>query len=200
MEDKKVRLGCDATFSDSRASQKDLEIILLFVQERATDCQKSIRGGMPRPASSFGVKISFLGTMFLLLELMKPTIKSSICWMIFLLGRGRIAAIWVNFDKREVLAMLTLPKMVVLTFAHAKLSFLASLSALSQFWSMSVSKGFKLMPRSLKKGSVSREKALGPGYFSMGGLPKMTYFVFPTFIVRPDRVLNSWKILNRHSS
>ena len=85
-----------------------------------------------------------------MLELMKPTIKSSICWMIFLLGRGRIAAIWVNFDKREVLAMLTLPKMVVFTLAHAKLSFLASLRALSQFWSRSVSSGFRFIPRSLK--------------------------------------------------
>ena len=36
-------MGCDATFSDSRASQKDLEVILLFVQDRATDCQKSMR-------------------------------------------------------------------------------------------------------------------------------------------------------------
>ena len=92
MEDRKVRLGCDATFSDSRASQKDLEIILLFVQDRATDCQKSMRGGMPRPASSLGVKMSFLGTICLLLELIKLTMKSSTCWMTFLLGRGRIAA------------------------------------------------------------------------------------------------------------
>ena len=75
----------------------------------------------------------------------------------------------VNLDNKKVLAMLTLPKMVVFTLAHAKLSFLASLRALSQFWSMSVSKGFKLMPRSLKKGSVSRENSFGPGYFSRGG-------------------------------
>ena len=53
--------------------------------------------------------------------------------MIFLLGEGSIAAMCVNLDRREVLAMFTLPKIVVSTFAQAKLSFLASLKASSQF-------------------------------------------------------------------
>ena len=97
------------------------------------DSQKSMRGGMPKPASALGVKISFLGTMCLLLEFMKLTMKSSTCWMTFLLGRGSIAAMCVNFDRREVLAIFTLPKIVVSTLAQAKLSFLPSLRALCQF-------------------------------------------------------------------
>ena len=83
-----MRLGWDATLSDSRASQKDFEVVLLLVQDRAIEFQKSIRGGIPRPACSLGVKISFLGTICLLLELMKLTIRSSICLTVFLLGGG----------------------------------------------------------------------------------------------------------------
>ena len=105
--------------------------MLLLVNDRAIEFQKSIRGGIPRPACSLGVNISFLGTMCLLLEFIKFTIKSSICLIIFLLGEGRMAAMCVNLDRREVLAMLTLPKIVVSTLAHAKLSFLASLRASS---------------------------------------------------------------------
>ena len=67
-----------------------------------------------------------------LLEFMKLTIKSSICIKIFAWGRGIIAARWVNFDRREVLAMLALPKRVVWTLDQAKLSFLASLRAFVQ--------------------------------------------------------------------
>ena len=100
----------------------------------------------------------------------------------------------VNFDRSEVLAMLTLPKIVVSTLAHAKLSFLASLRASSQFWSRLVSWGLRLIPSSLKYGSVSREKGLRLGNMWRGGLPKMTYFVLPTFVVSPERVLNSRKI------
>ena len=134
-----MRFGWGATLSDSRASQKDFEVMLLLVQDRAIEFQKSIRGGIPRPACSLGVKISFLGTICLLLELMKLTIRSSICLTVFLLGGGRIAAMCVNLERSEVLAMLALPKIVVSTLAHVKLSFLASLRASSQFWSRLVS-------------------------------------------------------------
>ena len=127
-----------------------MEDILLLVHERAIESQKSLRGGIPRPASSLGVKISFLGTICLLLEFMKFTMRSSICSIIFLLGEGRMAAMCVNLDRSEVLAMLTLPKIVVSTFAQAKLSFLASLRASSQFWSRLESCGFRLIPSSLK--------------------------------------------------
>ena len=120
------------TLSERRASQKDLEVILLFVQDSETESQKSLRGGMPKPACSFGVKMSFLGMMWRLLEFMKLTIKSSICFKILVCGRGMIAARWVNFDKREVFTMLALPKMVVWILDQAKLSFLASLRALAQ--------------------------------------------------------------------
>ena len=96
------------------------------------------------------MKISFLGTVWLLLEFMKFTMRSSICCIIFLLGEGRMAAMCVNFDRSEVLAMFTLPKIVVSTFAQAKLSFLASLSASSQFWSRLVSCGLRLIPSNLK--------------------------------------------------
>ena len=63
-----------ATFSDRRASQKDFEVMLLFVQDKAMEFQKSTSGGIPRPACSLGVNISFLGTMCLLLEFIKFTI------------------------------------------------------------------------------------------------------------------------------
>ena len=113
VEDKKVRFGCVVTFSESSASQNDFELMLLFVQEWAFDSQKSLRGGIPRPACSLGVNMSFLGTIFLLLEFMKLTTRSSICWRIFLLGRGSIVAMYVNFDSSEVLAIFTLPKILV---------------------------------------------------------------------------------------
>ena len=94
--------------------------------------------------------MSFLGMIWRLLEFMKLTIKSSICFKIFVCGRGMIAARWVNFDKREVFTMLALPKMVVWILDQAKLSFLASLSAFVQLWSRLVREGLRLMPRSLK--------------------------------------------------
>ena len=107
--------------------------MLLLVHDRAIEFQKSIRGGIPRPACSLGVNISFLGTICLLLEFIKLTMRSSICLTVFLLGGGKMAAMCVNFERSEVLAMLTLPKIVVSTLAQAKLSFLASLRASSQF-------------------------------------------------------------------
>ena len=135
MDDIKIMLGWVVTFSESNASQNDYEVGLLLVHDSAIDSQKSLRGGIQSPASSFGVKINFLGTIFLLLEFIKLTTGYSIFWRIFLLGRGMIAAMCVNFHRSDVLAMLTLPNSVDWTLAQAKLSFLVSLRASSQFWS-----------------------------------------------------------------
>ena len=67
--------------------------------------------------------MSILGTICLLLEFMKFTMSSSICCIIFLLGEGSITAMCVNLDRREVLAMFTLPKIVVENFCPGKTFF-----------------------------------------------------------------------------
>ena len=66
---------------------------------------------MPRPPHEVGVKIFLLDN--LLLRLFMNFIKIlSISFLNCFEGRGRMVAVWVNFDRRQVLVIFTLAVVV----------------------------------------------------------------------------------------
>ena len=98
-----------------------------------------------------------------------------------------MAAMWLNFDKIQVLTMLTLPKTDVLIPFHLTVSFLALSIAFFQFISKFSRSGLSFIPSNLNELlllSFSKGVLVGCKCFLVG--PNITYFVFPIFIVSPD--------------
>ena len=79
--------------------------------------QKVFRSRIPRPPNLFGVKIMRLENWGLLplMNLMKIFLISVI---MSLCGSGRAVARWLNFERRQVLTMLTLAVVVSLMVDH----------------------------------------------------------------------------------
>ena len=72
---------------------------------------------MPRPPNLLGVKIMRLENWGLL-PLMNLMKIFSISVIMSLCGSGRAVARWVNFERRQVLTMLTLAMVVSLMVGH----------------------------------------------------------------------------------
>ena len=116
---------------------------------------------------------------------MNLVIVCSISLVMFGLGKGRMVDMWVIFDSRQVLVMLTFAMMVSLIVDHWKISCLTDLIALCQ-----------LMSRCLRspvraKGEFSMEMpVVWVICRSSGAFPNKAYFVLETFVVRPEIALN----------
>ena len=89
---------------------------------------------MPRPPAWVGVKIiSFL--YLLRLPFMNLHIVCSISFFMWGLGRGKIVAICVIFDRRQALVMFTLAVVDSFVEDHIPISVLMAFMARSQFMS-----------------------------------------------------------------
>ena len=64
---------------------------------------------------------------------MKLTIILSISFLVCFGGSGKMVAMWVNFDRRQTLVMLTLAVLESLSVDQAPISDLIAFMALSQF-------------------------------------------------------------------
>ena len=105
---------------------------VLFNQEHCSDAQCVVRGGTPRPPQATGVNIIFFESLCLL-PFIKLTIILSISFLVCFGGRGRMVAMWVNFDKRHVFVILTLAVLESFNVDQAPISDLMAFIALSQF-------------------------------------------------------------------
>ena len=149
---------------------------------------------MPKPPQDVGVNIILFDSLFLwpFINLM---IILSISFLSCFEGRGKIVAMWVNLESRQVLVILTLAVDVSFMVDQAPISDLTALMAFSQFRSSLSSSPVRYMPRSLK-GLGSREN---PVLLAISGesfmLPNRAYFVFSTLVFRPDNFLNPLRIL-----
>merc|ERR1712115_443990 len=88
-------------------AQSSGEVCSLLNQEHCKEDQKVFRSGMPRPPNLLGVKIMRLENWGLL-PLMNLVKIFSISEIMSLIGSGRAVAKWLNFERRQVLIMLTL--------------------------------------------------------------------------------------------
>merc|ERR1711954_306995 len=84
-----------------------------------------------------------------LLPLMNLVNIFSISVIMSLRGRGRVVARWVNFERRQVLIMLTLAVVVSRMVDHWKISSRTALIAFVQFISRCSRSPVRVMPRSL---------------------------------------------------
>ena len=89
----------------------------LLSQEHCKEDQKVFRSGIPRPPNLLGVKIMRLENWDLL-PLMNLMKIFSISAIMSLCGSGRAVARWVNFERRQVLIMLTLAVVVSCMVDH----------------------------------------------------------------------------------
>ena len=102
----------------------------------------------------------------------------SISFLICFEGRGKIVAMWVNLESRQVLVMFTLAVVVSFMVDQAPISDLTALMAFSQLRSSFSSSPVRYMPRSLK-GLGSRENPvlLAISGESLGVLDEQVYVV-----------------------
>ena len=105
---------------------------VLFSHEHCRDAQCVVRGGTPRPPQAVGVKIIFFESLCLL-PFIKMTIILSISFLVSFGGRGKMVAMWVNFDNRHVFVMLTFAVCVSFSVDQAPISDLMAFMAFSQF-------------------------------------------------------------------
>ena len=91
-----------------------------------------MRGGTPKPPHAVGVKIFFFESLCLL-PFIKLTIILSISFLVSFGGRGKMVAMWVNFDNRHVFVILTLAVCVSFNVDQAPISDLMAFMAFSQF-------------------------------------------------------------------
>ena len=89
---------------------------------------------MPRPPHEVGVNIIFLDNL-LLRPFMNFIKVLSISFLNCFEGRGRMVAIWVNFERRQVLVIFTLAVVVSFMVDQAPISVFIALIAFSQFTS-----------------------------------------------------------------
>ena len=147
---------------------------------------------MPRPPNFLGVKIILL-EYWGLFPLMNLVSIFSISVIMSLHGVGRAVARWVNLDRRQVLVTLTLAVVVSLIVDHWKISCLTDLMAFCQLRSRCSRSPVSVTPRSLKGAFSIVKPVVGVICRLSGALPNRAYFVFETFVVRPDR---AWKLFS----
>ena len=117
--------------------QISTEQCVLLSQEHCSDAQCVSRVGMPNPPVWVGEKIMCFKS-FGRGPFMNLTMILSTSFLISLLGRGKIVAIWVNLDRRQILVILTLAETDNLVVDQIPISVLTELIAfrqLSSNWS-----------------------------------------------------------------
>ena len=181
-------------FGMRRDFQMSVDRCTLLSHEHCNEAQCVVRCGIPRPPYVVGVNIIFFESLFLF-PFMKLTIILSISFLVCFGASGRMVAMCVNLERRQAFVMLTLAVLESFSVDQIPISVLMAFIALSQFsWRLSRSP-FRYMPSSLK-GAFS---IVMPVVAVMSGesvaLPKSAYLVFRTLVWRPDRVLNSARIL-----
>ena len=191
-ERKAVGVSKELGLESRSFAQSSADVCSLRSQEHCREDQKVWRSGIPRPPNFLGVKI-ILFEYWDLFPLMNLVRIFSISLVMSLLGVGRAVARWVNLDRRQVLVMLTLAVVVSLMVDHWKISCLTDLMAFCQLRSRCSRSPVSVTPRSLN-GELSIVKpVVGVICRSSGALPNRAYFVFETFVARPDR---AWKLLS----
>ena len=105
---------------------------ILLSHEHCSEAQCVVRCGIPRPPYAVGVNIIFFESLFLF-PFMKLTIILSISFLVCFGGSGRMVAMCVNLERRQVFVMLTLAVLESFSVDQIPISVLMAFTALSQF-------------------------------------------------------------------